>query len=328
MRAATTLLLSIVLGCALFTMRPSGALAQGAQKPAAEHFARAVALFNEGDLRGSLVEFQKAYELSPNPSVLYNVGQVHFQLQEYAAALKALSRFLAESSPSSANRADAETTVELLRKRVGRISVRSNIEGAEIVVDDEVVGRSPLATPVVVSVGRRRISARASGRIPATQVVDVAGGDTVTIRLDLPAAAAGLARGGAAGRGAPIDPLARRKTWRVVSWSTTGVLAGAAVATGVLALMASADLEAERDRFGATAERLARYSDRSKVFGLATDVLVGAAIVAGGVSLYLQLSSPKGAERRIRSGAAASADVRDSVGLRVSPSSVALVGAF
>ncbi|MBK8482616.1 MAG: PEGA domain-containing protein [Proteobacteria bacterium] len=328
MRAATTLLLSIVLGCALFTICPPGALAQGTQKPAAEHFARAVALFNEGDLRASLVEFQKAYELSPNPSVLYNLGQVHFQLQEYAAALKALSRFLAESSPSAANRADAETTVQTLRKRVGRIFVRSNLEGAEIAVDDEVVGRSPLTTPVVVSIGRRRISARAGGYVPATQVVDIAGGDTVTIRLDLAAAAAGLARGGAAGKTEPVDPLARRRTWRIVSWTTTGVLAGAAVAAGVLALMASADLKAERDRFGATAERLTRYADRSQGFGLATDVLTGAAIVAGGVSLYLQLSAPAGAEGRSRRSAGASSVARDAVGLRVSPTSVALTGSF
>lgn len=330
MRVVTKLLVPLTLALGLLAAQPSAARAQRAQKPAAEHFTRAVALFNEGDLRASLVEFQKAYELSPNPSVLYNIGQVHYQLQEYAAALRALTRFLADASPSAPNRMDAETTVETLRSRVGQIWIKTNVEGADLAVDDEVVGRSPLATPVIVSIGRRRVSAMPAGRAPQSRVVDVAAGETVTVPLEFASAAAGaVAAVAAVPRAAPpADPLARRKTWRLVSWCTTGALAGAAVATGVLALKASADLKAERDRFGVTPERLASVSDRSKTFSLATDVLVGAAIVAGGVSLYLQLTAPEGAERPRVSAESAAAASRSRLGLGVSPTGVAVVGSF
>ncbi|MBK6846882.1 MAG: hypothetical protein IPG96_04810 [Proteobacteria bacterium] len=295
MRVVTKLLLPLTLALGLLAAQPSAARAQRSQKPAAEHFTRAVALFNEGDLRASLVEFQRAYELSPNPSVLYNIGQVHYQLQEYAAALRALTRFVAQTSPGAPNRMDAETTVETLRSRVGQIWIKTNVEGAELAVDEEVVGRSPLATPVIVSIGRRRVSAMRAGGVPESRVVDVAAGDTVTVAIAF--ARPGAGTGSVAASAPPVDPLARRKTWRLVSWCATGALAGAAVATGLLALKASADLKAERDRFGVTPERLASLSDRSKTFSLATDVLVGAAIVASGVSLYLQLTAPEGAER-------------------------------
>lgn len=330
MRVVTKLLFPLTLACGLLATQPPAARAQRAKKPAAEHFARAVALFNEGDPRASLVEFQKAYEISPNPSVLYNIGQVHYQLQEYAAALRAFNRFLAQSSPSAPNRIDAETTVETLRSRVGKIWIRTNVEGAELAVDDEVVGRSPLVAPVIVSIGRRRISAISVGRVPASRVVDVAAGDTVTVAIEFarPAAGAGSVTSSAVAAAQPVDTLARRKTWRLVSWCTTGALAGAAVATGVLALKASADLEAEQGSFGATPERLASLSDRSKTFSLATDVLIGAAIVAGGVSLYLQLTAPEGAERPKVSAGRAGAETRARIGLGVSPTGVAVVGSF
>lgn len=335
MRAANRVLGPIsVLVCALLLSLPSGARAQRAQKPAAEHFARAVSLFNEGDLRAALVEFQKAYELAPNPSVLYNIGQVHYQLQEYAAALKVLTRFLAEASPSAANRMDAESTVETLRSRVGQIWIRTNVDGAELLVDDEVVGRSPLSTPVIVSVGRRRVVAQHAVGAPASRVVDVAGGETVTVKLDVkldlaaPAAAAGAAERNVSLE-TPVDPRARRRTWRVVSWSITGALAAGALVSGLLALKASSDLETERDRFGATPARLADAADRSKTLALATDVLIGAAIVSSGISLYLQLTAPEGPPRPTgRRDGATPGEPLARLRLSVSPTSVALAGRF
>lgn len=331
MRAANRVLGPIsVLVCALLLSLPSGARAQRAQKPAAEHFARAVSLFNEGDLRAALVEFQKAYELAPNPSVLYNIGQVHYQLQEYAAALKVLTRFLAEASPSAANRMDAESTVETLRSRVGQIWIRTNVDGAELLVDDEVVGRSPLSTPVIVSIGRRRVVAQQAGGATASRVVDVAGGETVSVKLEL--ATPSLTPAPVeqrAPREPSVDPRARRRTWRFVSWSVTGALAAGAVVSGVLALKASSDLESERNRFGTTAASLADAADRSKTLALVTDALIGAALVAGGISLYLQLTAPEGPPRPDgRGDGVVPPEPAARLGLSVSPTGVSLAGSF
>src|ERR1043165_5818761 len=63
-------------------------------KEAGKHFQRGVTLYNEADYRAALVEFKRAYEIAPNSAVLYNIGQTYYQLQNYAAALVALGRYL------------------------------------------------------------------------------------------------------------------------------------------------------------------------------------------------------------------------------------------
>src|SRR4051812_31637230 len=63
-----------------------------AQKEAGTHFQRAVQLYSEADYRAALVEFKRAYELAPHVTVLYNLGQTHYQLQNYAEALNTFER--------------------------------------------------------------------------------------------------------------------------------------------------------------------------------------------------------------------------------------------
>src|SRR5947209_7085814 len=97
-------------------------LARAADNPsreAAKHFQRGVDLYNDGDFRGALVEFKRAYTTWPRSNVLYDIGQTEFQLLEYAAALRSMERYLAETGPNAAHRSEVETTVEVLRGRVG-----------------------------------------------------------------------------------------------------------------------------------------------------------------------------------------------------------------
>src|ERR1700749_2036007 len=50
------------------------------------------------DYRGALVEFQRAYELSHNPRVLYNVGVTEKLLTHYARAVDAWEREMHEGA--------------------------------------------------------------------------------------------------------------------------------------------------------------------------------------------------------------------------------------
>src|SRR5262252_5103847 len=51
-------------------------------------YERAVQLYNEGDPEGALVEFERAYKISPTYRLLYNIGSIRLQLNDYAEALK------------------------------------------------------------------------------------------------------------------------------------------------------------------------------------------------------------------------------------------------
>jgi len=63
---------------------------------AKQHLAAATQLYDENNFRGALVELQRAYELAPSYKILFNIGQVEMELQDYAAALQAYSRYLSD----------------------------------------------------------------------------------------------------------------------------------------------------------------------------------------------------------------------------------------
>src|SRR5688572_28689276 len=65
-----------------------------AQEEAGSRFRRGVDLFKEADFRAALIEFKRAHELAPNYKVLYNIGQCHLELQDYAGALRAYQGYL------------------------------------------------------------------------------------------------------------------------------------------------------------------------------------------------------------------------------------------
>jgi len=134
------------------------------------HFQRAVTLYSESDFTAALVEFKRAYALGPpnnqgTVNVLYNIGQTQFQLQRYAEALATFERYVSEGG--TAHNTEAESAIATLRDRVGRIDVTTNVP-ADIQIDDELVGKTPLSAPLTASIGRRKITAIAEGSLPAT----------------------------------------------------------------------------------------------------------------------------------------------------------------
>jgi hypothetical protein len=271
---------------------------------AARHFDRAVALHREADYQGALVEFKRAYALAPNPTVLYNVGETQYQLQDYAGALATLARYLDEAPPGAAHRPEVEASLEVLRARVGHLTVVTVPPGADVSVDDVPAGRTPLAQGLLASVGRRKVTASVAGRPPVTRYVEVAADDSVTVTVELPAGGAASAPGAPSRDRAADGPAGSgtTATLRTVGWITTGMLAAGAIGTGALALKESADLKSARNTFPVPAESLQAYSDRARTYSILADSLGVAAVVAGGVMLLSTLGSMGEGPRPGRTG--------------------------
>jgi tetratricopeptide (TPR) repeat protein len=261
-------------------------------KDAGKHFQRGVTLYNEADYRAALVEFRRAYEIAPNAAVLYNIGQTYYQLQNYAAALTALQRYLGEAGPTAPHRREVEQTLDTLQSRVGKVTIAANLADCEITIDDELAGKTPLGEPQLVSVGRRKVTASHAGVPAQTKLVDVAAGDTVQIAFTFndtvaPAPIAPLAH--------PAEPAAERPAEArsrvpVVGWTVTGILAAGAITSGVFALRASSELKDARAKFPSDKADLDHKSSRVTLFAVGADVLAVAALVTGGLTLRWQLS--------------------------------------
>jgi hypothetical protein len=153
---------------------------------AGAHFDRGASLYREGDYAAALIEFKRAYDASPTWQVLFNIGQCYFELRDYANALVTLQRFQAEGGDRIGREDRATLDAELpdLVNRVATVTVASNLDGATVSVDDQVVGKTPLSDPVLVSIGQRKIAAVHEGRTPVQQRLALAAGDAVVVHLD------------------------------------------------------------------------------------------------------------------------------------------------
>src|SRR5437868_999002 len=89
---------------ALVTALPAPALADNAKAEAKAHVARATALHKAGEHADAFVELKAAYELDPQPALLFAMGQVNVQLHRCADAVGYYEQYLATNpSPAQAN---------------------------------------------------------------------------------------------------------------------------------------------------------------------------------------------------------------------------------
>jgi tetratricopeptide (TPR) repeat protein len=283
------------------------------------HFRRGVQLYGEADYAGALAEFKRAYSISPTAAALYNVGEAQYQLQDYAGALKTFRRFLADFAPNESHRADVDSAVEILRGRVGHLNVVTVPLGADVSVDDQPAGKTPLDQRLLVSVGRRRVTAVLPGRAPLTRVVDVAAGDDVSVSLELPPVGPEMAPPMPVQdhrSTADVKTSRPKSTLRTIGWIFTGAFAAGAAGAGALALRESSQLKAARNAFPASSGTLQQESDRTRAYCILADSLGIAALAVGGVTLWSTLAP----------GTARSSE--GSARLRVGPSSVSFDASF
>ncbi|NOU31408.1 MAG: PEGA domain-containing protein, partial [Polyangiaceae bacterium] len=302
----------LALAAVLASALPSAAKAAepDATEEGRTRFRRGVELFHEGDYRNVLIEFNRAYAIAPQFKILYNIGQTCFELQDYACALRSLRdyRAAADSSVSASRRAETDAQIAQLQARVAYVTVETNVPGAEISVDDLLVGKAPLTAPLLVSAGRRRFSAASEGKPQINHVVDVAGGESTKVRFDFPAektpAAAGPTAPPRARPPSPSRPPSSAPFWISIGISST--LAAGAATFGLLALRSDRDADRALDVFPTNTGAIESAQAKSTRFALVADILGAAAIVGVASSIYfgVRLASSGGPKpTELRAGA-------------------------
>ena len=136
-------------------------------------------------------------------------------------------------------RARAEGQVTLTLRPQSRLVVSATEENASVMVDGALAGTTPFPGPIVVDPGSHRIEAQKEGFLSEAQVVEVAEGATVEVKLALqamppppPPPPAPEPRITAA---APPPPAPKRFPWKWVAAGSAVVLGGASVAMGLSA---------------------------------------------------------------------------------------------
>ena len=289
---------------------------------AQRHYTRGIELFKNSIYDAALVEFKRAYEIAPSYKIQYNIGQVSRQLDDYASAVIAYRQYLSEGGVniSAARQAEVKAELERIEQWVGRIEVASSSPDAEIVIDDVVVGRTPLST-MFVNAGRRRVTATLPGHPSLSRIVDLAGGETEKVVFDFTEHNAQKTNKSAAepsgGRRRaehvvpsskhrpapstkpePAEPPSQSDSTSWLLWGGTAVLAAGAVGVGALAFKASNELEDVKRSPATTADSYDSLHSKMTRLAVAADVLGGLAVVTGGVALYMTLR-PSTAKRDV-----------------------------
>jgi hypothetical protein len=329
--SSVALVLSVSLGAVL---GPAPAAAQQAstsstveptaeqKKEASQRFEKGVSFYRDGEYQAALLEFKRAYELFPNFRVLYNLGQTSRELKDHASALVAFERYLAEGENiDAARKRDVEQWVAELRTKVARLSVSTNVEGAEITVDDLLVGKTPLAEPILLNAGRRKVSATLSGHVPVQRYIDVAGADSAELDLELVslvAPTAGPVRSETSPPPAPTKTESRSPSWAWVGLATTGALGVATAILGVRALDSQSELDALLTTRTTNSE-LEDARSQTESFALATDIVGAITIAAAATTVVLFVVETSGGDDGAEAGAAR---------LRLGPGAVYFDGSF
>lgn len=250
------------------------------------HHRRGLELYDEGDYRLALVEFERAYEISKSWKILFNIGQVHFQLASYAKARRALEQYLAVGGDqiTPQRRASVEKDLETLKTRTATLSVKVNVPDSEITIEDQPAMRAPIES-LMVDAGNLRIVVTHAGYAAKTRVITLVGGDTQTVTIDL-------------AENKPDVVVTQTTTGlpgpAIAGWIVTGVLAAGAIGTGIAASAASSRYDDKRNTpiSGSPEEARADLDHQRnlvRALALTTDVLMGVTLVAGGISLYFTL---------------------------------------
>jgi hypothetical protein len=310
-----------VLLCTLVVGIPTAASA-GNVDEARAHFKRGTELYDEGNYRGALLEFQQAFDLTPNYKLHYNMGQVYVEIADYAKALNELNRYLTEGGTdvTPARKDEVRKQIDRLRSRVGQLIVET-VAGAEVAIDDETVGTAPLQGPLSMSIGRHRVTVTVRGSAPVTKVVDVPGLQSITVTIGVEGgqvvASGGSSSSGGIGISTGAGSSGGPSTKVVIGlWAATGVLAVVSIGLGLATLNQSHILETYRKAFPVTSDELVAHSQKVASYALVTDVFTAAAVVMGAASLIVTVMN------------LTSSSSSTPVALTVGPGSVGLVGHF
>lgn len=133
------------------------------------------------------VGFAKVYDQTKNPRVLYNMAVMEKNQNRYAAAIELWERELAEGKGllTADEEREIREAITGLSKWVMNITLDVNEKDAEVFVDGERIGTTPLAKPIAVAIGTHNIRVTKAGFSDAHAHVD--GKDStpkISLKLD------------------------------------------------------------------------------------------------------------------------------------------------
>jgi len=263
---------------------PGHASAGGDRQRASRLLRKGNELHDSGRYAEALATYREAYALYPSHKLHYNCALTYEAMGLHVQAARSIERFLARAGGSTPAKILKRATSlrRRLWRRLGAVEVRCSLPGAEVALDGRRQGVTPLSQRIFARPGPRRLSVTLEGYRDFVLDMQIRPGRSEVVDVQLqPASRQHLATEG----------------WGRRHWAYTTAGAGGAVLLTSLILygVGGSKGSAAHDRYQQAADAEEFKKQREAVLDArdmlaAGHVLLGAALVAGGVATYLLLT--------------------------------------
>jgi len=144
-------------------------------------------LLQNADPAGAVAKFERAYTLSGDARLLWNIAVCQKALHHYASASDFVGRYLAQGSPvmTEESRRAALAAQQALRAFFSEVTVGGLPRGARVSIDTVPVAVAPLEGPLHVDLGRRLLRVENDGYEPLSRTLEIPGNTALQVELSL-----------------------------------------------------------------------------------------------------------------------------------------------
>lgn len=150
---------------------------------AKDEYAGGKMLYETKDYANALVKFRKAYSLQPEPRLLKNIAVCEKDLRHYSKALSLLQEYRAKAGETITPQDDESLKAleAALHTLTSEVTIVVSEADAKVSLDGEPLGTSPIAKPVRMDVGERKILVEKEGFKPQEIKQTIDGGNAVAV---------------------------------------------------------------------------------------------------------------------------------------------------
>lgn len=245
------------------------------------------------EFEAALAEYNAAYQAYADAQIFFPIAQAEQRLGRYLDALQHYQQLLAHADQLTAQvKSQVQVQLNEVKKNLAAVVLEVEPAGAVIRVDGREVARSPMSQPVFVEPGTHTLGVARSGFKTIEEKVDLAPGKELRRRIRLEQVTGTVEKKEPPVVPPVVEPRPREpepeRPSAVPVWigvGLTGALVIGGTATGFAAL--SKHGQFRDDALDETAREEARR-DGKQLAGI-TDIVLGGALVAAGVTTYYYL---------------------------------------
>jgi hypothetical protein len=273
------------------------------QQSHAEDKAKAVELLQEGDAllqkgdrywaankpekgiaayEEALKIYNEAYKAFNSPKIFYPIAEAEQKLFLYLEAMAHYQALLKEAENLDPELVEqAQAAIVEVRKNLSGLTLTVEQDGAVVVLDEQKLGTTPLSGVQYFKPGRHTYSVTLDGYTPHEETMETKRGEVLERKVTLETMPVVVEKKGKKSKKVVVSSTPN-KTPMTISFGLAG---GFVIGATFTAIQANARHDRYQDETVSDADR-EKARDRGKSYRLATDVLLGGAVLAAGYGTY------------------------------------------